>query len=76
MRNIDDIRKNLASYKSVMKKQGDFTLYASKYIQDVESLLGMVEGKPATQKAPGVAPTVRKKKKITKSDTSAAAKKD
>lgn len=71
MPNIEDIRKNLASYKDVMKKQGDFTLYASKYIQDVESLLGMVGGTPATQKTPlDVAPAVRKKKKLSKSDES------
>lgn len=71
MPNIEDIRKNLASYKSVMQRQGDFTLYASKYIQDVESLLGMVAGTPDTKKAPppDVAPTVRKKKTAKSNDS-------
>ena len=64
MPNIEDIKKNLASYKSVHKRQGDFTLYASKYIQDVEALLQMVEGQSDSKKS--VEPIVRKKKKLTK----------
>jgi len=65
MRNIEDIQKSLASYKTVMKRQGDFTLYASKYVEDVEVLLALVAGtpaEPATKKAPrlDVAPLVRK----------------
>jgi len=68
MPNIEDIKKNLASYKAVMKKQGDFTLYASKYIQDVESLLGLVGNTSASEKS--AAPVVRKKKTLSPTDES------
>ena len=54
----------MASYKAVMRKQGDFTLYASKYIQDVEALLNLVGDAAAV----AVAPIVRKKKKKLKDE--------
>ncbi len=56
MPSIDEIRKNLQSYKAVLRRQGDFTIYASKYIEDVEALLASTT-KPKTT---GV--TVRKQK--------------
>ena len=72
MPDIEDIKKNLTSYKAVLKRQGDFTLYASKYIQDVEVLLRMVKGSTGSSKPglPGVDPVVRKKKRLTKTTES------
>jgi hypothetical protein len=61
MRNSDDIKKDIAKYKKLVKRQGDFTIYASKYIEDTEILLG-----PQETVLPGVTPTTRKKKATTK----------
>ena len=71
MRNTDDIKKDLAAHKKLVKRQGDFTIYASKYIEDVEILLG-TQAKPSSSPQvmlPGVTPTTRRKKSTTKSDT-------
>jgi hypothetical protein len=60
MRSIEDVRANLASYKSLMKRQGDFTIYASKYIQDIELVMGLLSAEKPTKKKkpdlPGVTP--------------------
>lgn len=71
MRNTDDIKKDLAAYKKLVKRQGDFTIYASKYIEDVETLMGPQTRSSSSSKSmlPGVTPTTRKKKPTTKSDT-------
>lgn len=71
MRNTDDIKKDLAAHKKLVKRQGDFTIYASKYIEDVEILLGpqTKPSSPSGTMLPGVTPTTRRKKSSTKSDS-------
>lgn len=64
MPNTDDIRKKLASYKTMLKRQGDFTIYASNYIADVEALLPPVKvAPPAIPSASPAQSGVRRRKK-------------
>lgn len=65
MPNIDKIRENLSSYKTLIKRQGDFTIYASKYIQDVEALLSAVEPKKSAPVATDK-PTTGKTRRVRK----------
>lgn len=69
MPNIEDIKKNLASYKTLHRKQGDFTLYASKYIQHIEVLLGLIEGPAASAKSRTSGGPVTRKKKLAEEST-------
>lgn len=62
-RTLEQIKKDFLSYKALAKKQDGVTLYAEKYVEDVGSLLQMLEPNRArVVEAEETKPEVRKSK--------------
>jgi len=47
MRTLDEIKRDLNSYRSLAKKNPSATIYAEKYVEDVAALVQMLEPKKA-----------------------------
>lgn len=54
MRTLEEIKRDLHSYKAIAKRQQGATLYAEKYIEDVGALVDMIEGEVIPMVAPPV----------------------
>lgn len=52
MRTLEEIKRDLHSYRAVAKRQKGATLYAEKYIEDVGALVDMIEGEVIPMVAP------------------------
>ena len=73
MRTLEEIKQDFQSYKALAKKQKGVTLYAEKYVEDVGSLLNMLNDDTTTgvftsAAADPVAPTRREKAKAPKAE--------
>ncbi len=44
MRTLEEIKRDLHSYRDLAKRQKGATLYAEKYIEDVGAMMDMIEG--------------------------------
>ena len=45
MRTLDEIKRDLSSYRALAKRKQNATLYADKYVEDVGALVDMLEKK-------------------------------
>lgn len=62
MSSVQRIKTYLSSLEDTIKAQGDFRIYASKYVEDVKLLLLDLEAAPKEQKVPSPDVIIRKKK--------------
>ncbi len=64
MRTLEEIKRDLHSYKALIKRQQGATLYAEKYVEDVGALVEMIEGEvvPAGDVPQAAQPSESKKK--------------